>query len=217
MSALLLLRAVPAAGLLAVLDALGVQRAAHDLVANARQVLHPAATAQHDGVFLQVVALAGNVGGDLDQARQLDAGDLAQRRVRLLRGGGVDARAHTAPLGAALEGGRLGLTDLVGAALADQLLDRGHALLTSSFATRPCCGQSEVTASATARWSRPAGSRAHDSDPAGPGRSIRLPVGSGSSKSPGGSVRAERPSRPWRAGRAPVRLPVRRAAVDAAP
>ena len=59
-------------------------------------------------------------------AGQPDAGDLAQRRVRLLGGGRVDARAHAAPLRAPLEGRSLGLPDLVLAALADQLLDRGH-------------------------------------------------------------------------------------------
>ena len=40
--------------------------------------------------------------------------------------GRVDARAHAAPLRAALERRRLGLADLVLPALADQLLDRGH-------------------------------------------------------------------------------------------
>ena len=59
-------------------------------------------------------------------AGQPDAGDLAQRGVRLLGRGRVDARAHAAALRAALERRRLGLLDLVLAALADQLLDRGH-------------------------------------------------------------------------------------------
>src|SRR5277367_5721538 len=56
MSALLLLGAVAAASLLAVADALGVQGAADDLVAHARQVAHPAAADEHDGVLLEVVA-----------------------------------------------------------------------------------------------------------------------------------------------------------------
>src|ERR687886_2389547 len=126
MSALLLLRAVTAAGLLAVADTLGVQRATDDLVADAGQVLHPAAAHEHHRVLLQVVADARDVGGDLDAAGEPDAGDLAQRRVRLLRGGRVDARAHAATLRAPLEGRRLGLLDLVLPALADQLLDRGQ-------------------------------------------------------------------------------------------
>src|ERR1700759_4142950 len=94
-SALLLLRAVTAAGLLAVADTLGVQRAADDLVAHTRQVTDTAAAHQHDRVLLEVVSHARDVGGDLDLARQPDASDLAQRRVRLLGRGRVDARAHT--------------------------------------------------------------------------------------------------------------------------
>src|SRR6476646_7693528 len=112
-SALLLLRAVPAASLLAVLHALGVERPADDLVADTGQVLHPAAADEHDRVLLEVVAHTGDVGGDLDAAGQAHAGDLAQRRVRLLRRRGVDAGAHTAALGAALERRSLGLLDLV--------------------------------------------------------------------------------------------------------
>src|SRR4051812_49665784 len=90
---LLLLHAVLRAGLLAVAHAGGVERAAHDLVAHARQVLDAAAADEHDGVLLEVVALARDVGGDLDAARDAHAGDLAQRRVRLLGRRGVDARA----------------------------------------------------------------------------------------------------------------------------
>src|ERR1700760_4931883 len=98
MSALLLLRAVAAASLLAVLHALRVERTADDLVADTRQVLHAAATHAHDRVRLQAVADTRDVGGDLDLAGQLDAGHLAQRGVRLLGRGGVDAGAHTAAL-----------------------------------------------------------------------------------------------------------------------
>ena len=66
-------------------DAGGVQRAADDVVAHARQVLHAAAADQHHRVLLQVVALAGDVGRDLHAVGQPHARDLAQRRVRLLR------------------------------------------------------------------------------------------------------------------------------------
>src|SRR6201996_5352530 len=125
-SALLLLRAVAAAGLLAVADALGVQRTADDLVADARQVTDTTATDQHDRVLLQVVPHARDVGGDLDLARQPDAGDLAQRGVRLLGRSRVDARAHTTTLRALLERRRRVLRHLVLPALADQLLDRGQ-------------------------------------------------------------------------------------------
>ena len=43
------------------LHALRVERAADDVVAHARQILHAAAADQHDRVLLQVVALAGDV------------------------------------------------------------------------------------------------------------------------------------------------------------
>src|SRR3954454_23139853 len=96
---LLLLDAVLGASLLAVADAGGVERPAHDLVAHARQVLDAAAADEHDRVLLQVVALARDVGGDLDAAGDPDAGDLPQLRVRLLRRGRIHARAYTAALG----------------------------------------------------------------------------------------------------------------------
>src|SRR3954469_2469475 len=95
---LLLLHAVLRAGLLAVADAGGVERAAHDLVADARKVLDAAAADQHDGVLLEVVALARDVGGDLQPVGQTNAGDLAQGGVRLLRRGRVHTGAHTALL-----------------------------------------------------------------------------------------------------------------------
>src|SRR6185295_9662285 len=125
-SALLLLRAVTAAGLLAVADTLGVQRTADDLVADAREVLHTTATHEHDRVLLQVVADARDVRRHLDLAAELHTSDLAQRGVRLLGGSGVHARAHAAPLRTTFQRRRLGLARLRLAALSDQLLDRGH-------------------------------------------------------------------------------------------
>src|SRR3954452_3770756 len=108
------------AGLLAVADAGGVERPAHHLVAHARQVLDAAAADEHDGVLLQVVPLAGDVDRDLHAVGEPDAGDLAQRGVRLLRRRGVDARADAAPL----RGG-----DLLLAALARLQAGRGELLL----------------------------------------------------------------------------------------
>src|ERR1700761_1973901 len=97
------LGAVVRAALLAVLHALGVQHAAQDVVAHAGKVLHAAAADQHHGVLLQVVALAGDVAHRLDARGEADLGHLAQSRVRLLRGGGVDAGADAATLGRALQ------------------------------------------------------------------------------------------------------------------
>src|SRR5580693_1092705 len=126
MSALLLLRAVTATGLLTAADALGVQGAADDLVTHSGEVTDAPAADQDDGVLLEVVADAGDVGGDLNVAGEPDPGDLAKRRVRLLGRGGVDARADPAALRAALERGGLRLGYLVLPALADKLLDRGQ-------------------------------------------------------------------------------------------
>src|SRR3954462_14448491 len=140
-SALLLLRAVAAAGLLAVLHALGVERAADDLVADTGEVLHPAAADEHDRVLLEVVTDARDVGRDLDAAGEAHARDLAKGGVRLLRGGGVDAGADTASLGRTLQGRRLVLRHLVLAALADQLVDRGHRVVPFLFCSQyraPC-------------------------------------------------------------------------------
>src|SRR5262245_7633768 len=114
------------AALATVLDADGVERPADDVVADARKVLHAATPDEHHRVLLEVVADAGDVGRDLDAVRQPDAGDLAERRVRLLRGGRVDARADTALLGRSLQRGRLALGALPVTALLDELVDGGH-------------------------------------------------------------------------------------------
>src|SRR5687767_7382567 len=78
---LLGLHAVLRAGLLAVGDAGGVERAAHDLVANARKVLDATAAHEHDAVLLQVVPLARDVGGDLHAVGEPHARNLAERGV----------------------------------------------------------------------------------------------------------------------------------------
>src|SRR3981081_3167884 len=96
---LLLLDAVLGPGLLAVAPAGGVERPADDLVAHAGKILDAATAHEHDGVLLQVVPLAGDVGGDLDGAGDPHTGDLAQSRVRLLGGRRVHARADAAALG----------------------------------------------------------------------------------------------------------------------
>src|SRR5690606_21555773 len=97
-SGLRALGAVLGAGLAALGDAGGVERTAHGVVAHARQILDAAAADQHDRVFLQVVAFAADVGDDLEAVGQSNLGDLAKGRVRLLRGGGVHARAHATAL-----------------------------------------------------------------------------------------------------------------------
>src|SRR6266853_4968511 len=60
------LGAVFRAALAPVLDALGVMRAADDVIAHAGQVLDAAAADQHDRVLLQVMTLARDVAGHLE-------------------------------------------------------------------------------------------------------------------------------------------------------
>src|SRR6185437_15360932 len=90
------LGAVFRTALLAVLDALGVEHAAQDVVAHPRQVLDAAAADHPHRMFLKVVPLAGDVADHLETVGQAHLGDLAQRRVRLLGRRRVDARADAA-------------------------------------------------------------------------------------------------------------------------
>src|SRR5512137_231852 len=77
------LGAVLRAALLAALDADRVEGAANDVVADAGEVLHAAATDEHHRVLLEVVPHARDVAGDLEPVREADARHLAKRRVRL--------------------------------------------------------------------------------------------------------------------------------------
>src|SRR5690606_30354253 len=106
-----LLRAVAGTSLLTVLDCLGVQGATDDLVTHTGEVLDTTAADEHQRVLLQVVALTGNVSGDLGAVAKLHTSDLAHRGVRLLRRGGVDAGAYPGLLWVRLERRRLGLGD----------------------------------------------------------------------------------------------------------
>src|SRR5437868_15395606 len=123
------LRAVLGAALAPVADAGGVEPPADHLVAVARQVLDAAAADEHDRVLLQVVPLARNVGADLHAVRQPHAGNLAQRRVRLLRRLRHDARAYTPLLRSAAEGRGLDLRLGGGPAFPDQLVYGRHVSL----------------------------------------------------------------------------------------
>src|SRR5215475_393437 len=97
------LRAVLRAALLAVSHADRIERAAHDVIANSRQVLHAPAAHQHDRVLLQVVPDARDVRGNLDPVGQTHARYLAQGRVRLLRRLSLHLHAHASALRAGLK------------------------------------------------------------------------------------------------------------------
>src|SRR5690606_36621453 len=131
---------------------------------DAGEVADATATDEHDRVLLQVVALAGDVGRDLDAARQADTGDLAERRVRLLGCCRVHTGAHAATLGRSLERRRLALGELRAAPLADELLNGGHGVPRVSTPARagpcfpgpvqPACGGLVVTDRRTPRSNR---------------------------------------------------------------
>src|SRR6266576_957390 len=118
--------AVLGTALLAVANPGRVERGADDLVPDARQVFDAAASNEDDGVLLEIVALARDVGRHLHLVRQADARDLPKRRVRLLRGVREHARADAALLRRAAESRGLRLPLLESATLADELIDGGH-------------------------------------------------------------------------------------------
>src|SRR5216684_9066439 len=120
------LGAVFRAALAPVLDALGVVRAADDVIAHAGQILDPTAADQHHRVLLQIVALAGDIAGYLEAVGEADARDLAQRGIRLFRRRRVDARADPAFLRALLHRRNLVARKLRLARLVDQLVYRRH-------------------------------------------------------------------------------------------
>src|SRR5205823_823441 len=70
--------------LLAVGDALRIEDAADDVIADAGQIAHASAADKDDGVLLQVVPFTRNVGGHFLTIRKPNAGHLAERGVRLL-------------------------------------------------------------------------------------------------------------------------------------
>src|SRR5260221_13600775 len=117
------LRAVLGPALFTVLDALGVEAAAHDVVAHPREALHPASTDQHHRVLLQIVPFPADVADDLEPVGEAHLCDLAQRRVRLLRRGRIDARAHAALLRRAGERGNLALCGQASTGITHQLVD----------------------------------------------------------------------------------------------
>src|ERR1700743_2965197 len=120
------LGAIERAALLAILHALRVEHAADDVIANARKILHAAATDQHDAVFLQIMAFARNISQRFEAVGQTYLGNLTQRGVRLLRRRGVDAGADGALLRALLQGRNLVTLRLGAARLANKLIDCRH-------------------------------------------------------------------------------------------
>src|SRR5215468_3858288 len=114
------------APLLSVGHALRVEHAADDVVAHPREILDAAAADHHHRVLLQVMALARDVADHLKPVGEPYLGNLAQRRIGLLRRRCIDARAHTALLRTRLHVSCLLEVDFLHPRLADQLLYRRH-------------------------------------------------------------------------------------------
>ena len=74
------------------------------MVTNTGQVTYTAAANQYDGVLLQVVSDAGDIGRCLDAVGQSDSRDLTKCGVRLLRRRGGNLRANASLLRAVLIG-----------------------------------------------------------------------------------------------------------------
>src|SRR6202790_4200781 len=123
------LRAVLRTALLTVLDALGIEDAAENVVAHAGQILDAPAADHDHGVLLKVMALTRNVADDFEAIGQAHLGNLTKRRVRLLRRRGVDARANAALLRRLLQRRHLLARLLYDARTCDQLVDRRHVSL----------------------------------------------------------------------------------------
>jgi hypothetical protein len=110
----------------ATIDAGGVESPANNVVTNAGKILDSSPAHEHDRVLLQGMADSRDVGVHFPPIRETHTRDLSQRRVRLLRGRGVDAQANSPLLGGLLEVGCLRLLALGGASLANELLDGRH-------------------------------------------------------------------------------------------
>src|ERR1700682_2148745 len=92
------LGAVLRAALLAPLGAGRVEGAANHVVPDTGEVLDASTTNQDHRVLLEVVPGPGDIAGDLRAGGEAHAGNLPERRVRLLGGRGIDAHANAPPL-----------------------------------------------------------------------------------------------------------------------
>src|SRR5579859_5056430 len=120
------LRAVLRTALATILDALRIEGAADDVVANAGKILHTTTADHDDRVLLKVMAFAGNVARHLEAVRQAHARDFTESRVRLLRGRRIDPGAHAALLRAGFERRDLVTGHLRRPGVPDQLVDGRH-------------------------------------------------------------------------------------------
>jgi len=139
-----LLCTVLGASLHTALNALSIQSAADDMIADTGKVLDTTAANQNDGVLLQVVADTGDISGNFVAIGKTNTSDLTQCGVRLLGSGGTDSSADASLLRGRQIGGTVlqsvdtllqsGSGGLVGnllSALSDQLIKSRHVFLLS--------------------------------------------------------------------------------------
>src|SRR5437867_10315357 len=120
------LGAVLRAALLAAGDPRGVEGAADDVIPDARQILHTAASDHHNRMLLEIVPDARNVRRHLEPVRQPYPRHFPESGVRLLRRRRVHANAHAPLLRTPLHRGRLRLPSHRLAAVMDELIDSRH-------------------------------------------------------------------------------------------
>lgn len=113
---LLLLGAVFRSTLLPRGNAGSIEDAAHNVIADAWEVLHTATANHHDRVFLEIVPFAWDIGCHFHSVRETDTGDFSHSRVRLLRRHGCHLQTNTAFVRA------IGLGD----AILNSIDDKGH-------------------------------------------------------------------------------------------
>ena len=110
-----------------------IKFSSYDMEFYTRKVFNSTASDEYDAVFLEVMTFTRNVAHDFEAVGEANLGHLAERRVRLLRRGGVDARANAALLRASLHRRDLVTIGRRLAGLANELVDRRHCGLVSTF------------------------------------------------------------------------------------
>ena len=104
----------------------GVVAAADHVVSHAWKISYTSATNEHDGVLLEVVAFAADVGGNFLAVGQANSSNLTKCRVWLLWRYRSYLKAHATLLRAGVEITYVRLGLWAASWVADKLIDRGH-------------------------------------------------------------------------------------------
>ena len=103
-----------------------IEGASNDMVSHTGKVLYTAPANEHNGVLLQIVPNARDIGGNFYTVCQADTGDFAQGRIRFLGRRRIHANTNSALLGATLKGGSAGFFPDLFPSFSYQLADSGH-------------------------------------------------------------------------------------------